>query len=73
MAESYDEYLIQNLSQIAHIAAKNRISNQALRSLLMNDFIMQVFTSIMQAKTAEEVSFKTAEIALISEILYFGN
>lgn len=73
IAENYDEGLIQNLSQISHISAKNRISNHALRSVLINDFMMQIFTSIMQAKTPDEVSFKTAEIALISEILYYGN
>lgn len=73
MADDYDERLLQNLSQIAHIATKNRISNQALRSLMHNDFVVQLLTSVMTAKTFDDVYFKNAEIALISEILYSGN
>jgi hypothetical protein len=73
MADDYDEVLVQNLSQIAHMATKNRISNQTLRSMMKNDFIVQLFTSIMSAKTFDEVYFKSAEIALICDILYSGN
>lgn len=73
MADDFDEVLLQNLSQIAHIATKNRISNQALRSMMQNDFVVHLLTSIMNAKTLEDVYFKNAEIALISEILYSSN
>lgn len=73
MAEDYNEILLQNLTQIAYIANKNRISNQALRAVMINEFGMQLMVSIMSAKTPEEVSNKSAEIALASDIIYQGN
>jgi len=70
MAEDYNEVLIQNLTQIAHLASKNRVANQALRSVMINDFVIQLFTSFIGAKTPDEVLDKAAEIALVSDILY---
>jgi len=70
MAEDYNEILLLNLTQIAHIVNKNRVSNQALKSLMVNDFVMQLLISIMASKNAEEVANKSAEITLAAEIIY---
>ncbi len=72
MADNYDEVMLINLTQVAHIANKNRISNQALRSLMINDYFMQLMVAIMSAKSAEEIVDKTGEIAMVAEIIYQG-
>ena len=70
MAEVYDETLLQDLTQLAHISNKNRVSNQALRALVINEFVMQLLVSIMSAKTVDEIINKSAEITLVCEIIY---
>jgi len=72
MAQNYEEVVLVNLTQIAQIANKSRISNQALRSLMINDVFTQSLISIMASKTPEEVSEKNGEIAISADIIYQG-
>ena len=72
MADNYDEVMLINLTQLARISNKNRISNQALRSLMINELFMQLLIAIMSAKNVEEVSDKSGEIAMAAEIIYQG-
>lgn len=70
MAMNYEEVVLVNLTQIAQISNKSRISNQALRSLMINDVFTQILISIMASKTPEEVSEKNGEIAVAADIIY---
>jgi len=72
MADNYDEVMLINLTQLARISNKNRISNQALRSVMINEGFMQLMIAIMSSKNAQDVADKTGEIAMAAEIVYQG-
>ena len=66
----YDEILIHNLIQISHTTTKNRLGSQALKAVTKGGFFIKLLLEIFKAKDLEEAYEKSAEISLISDIIY---